>query len=48
MTLKQFQEVKDDLYNLFYNAFLKCEEKKPGFMKEWFKAWAEGPPAGKA
>jgi hypothetical protein len=43
MTLTDFEKIKPQLQEAFEQAFLKCEEKKPGFLKCWFKMWAEGP-----
>jgi hypothetical protein len=44
MTLAEYEKIKPWLTETFEKAFLLCEQKKPGFMKRWFKAWSEGPP----
>lgn len=43
MDLKEFEKIQPQLVETFTKAFLECEKKKPGFMKKWFQAWAEGP-----
>lgn len=47
MTFQDFQKIKPQLTEAFRKAFLKAEQKHPGFLRRLFQAWAEGPPEGR-